>query len=97
MNELSVISGGISPSFYPFDYGLSVGVIVVLLFVLRYSIKTGLEKFDEQAARHDSTVREIIEGHLNERTEWRKESLDRAEKISTLCDRMIHALAKIGE
>jgi hypothetical protein len=97
MNELQNDVSAIPLNFNPFDYGLSVGVIVVLLFVLRYSIKTGLEKFDEQAARHDNTVREIIEGHLNERSEWRSESSERATKINELCDRMIRALAKFGE
>ena len=81
----------------PFDYGIAIGTIIVLFFVLYQLGSKVIQRFDQIATKHDETIRMLHEEHKDERTVWRDESQRRTEKIDSLCDRMIACLAKFGE
>ncbi len=78
----------------PYDYGIAIGTIIVLFFVLYQLGSKVINRFDEIASKHDETIRMLHDEHKDERAIWRDESFRRTEKIDDLCDRMIHALAR---
>jgi len=78
----------------PFDYGIAIGTIIILFFVLYQLGSKVITRFDEIATKHDETIRMLHDEHKTERVVWREESQTRTEKIDHLCDRMIHILSK---
>jgi hypothetical protein len=81
----------------PFDYGIAIGTIIILFFVLYQLGSKVIHRFDEIATKHDDTIRKLHDEHKDERAIWREESQQRTQKIDSLCDRMIACLAKFGE
>lgn len=79
------------------DYGLAIGTITSLFAFIWFAFGRVLKQFETIAAKHDETVRVMLETHHAERMVWRDEGRRRSEKIDALCDRMIAALSKIGE
>ena len=84
-------------SFPMWDFGLAIGVISSLFAFIWFAFGRVLRQFETIAAKHDETVRVMLETHHAERMIWRDEGRRRSEKIDALCDRMIAALSKIGE
>ena len=79
------------------DMGLAIGTITSLFAFIWFAFGRVLKQFETIAAKHDETVRVMLETHHSERMIWRDEGRRRSEKIDALCDRMIAALSKIGE
>lgn len=77
-----------------FDYGIAVGVILCLFFIVWFGGRHVLEKFEKISRHHDDTIRAISEQHREERKEWRDEANDRVAHINELLEKTLDSLRK---
>lgn len=81
----------------PFDAGLAIGTITILFALLFYLGKDVLSRFEKISTQNRETIKSILNDHREERDDWNAEFQKSSDKMVTLCDRMIHALAKSEE
>ena len=77
-----------------FDAGLAIGTISLLFGVLFILGKDVLSRFEKISTLNREAIKGILKDHREERDDWQAEFAKSSEKMSVLCDRMIHALAK---
>jgi hypothetical protein len=74
------------------EYGVSIGVIILSFALIWRLIHLATEKFESITKTHAETVSELSDKHRSERDAWSEYAKLRDARITTVCDELIKAI-----
>jgi hypothetical protein len=74
------------------EYGVSIGVIILSFALIWRLIHLAMDKFDGITKTHAETVTELSDRHRSEREAWNEYARLRDTRITTVCDELIKVI-----
>ena len=86
------MQSSVPASFNPWEFGLSVGVIVVLVGAIKVLFDKYSTSTKEQQESYQQSLKELSSQHKSERDEWRQDANKREDRIVNVCDQLIKTI-----